>query len=465
MKLFGLNITRTNKAVPLTATSDTYTEFFQLFGGRVNYSSYNSSTSLIKAFKECPQLHTIIGRKAKCFTDGKIEVLNASSNNYVQGRYRDYEKLIANPNPLQTDIQFRIQLYTQIHVFGYAFVLKANRSYGFDGIDTLSLWVLPSELLEFEFVDNITFTDKSRIKSIYLTYGGKKTPLNINDLILFTHLDAYNDSAYPLPLSPFIGLEYPIQNIIKSYESAGTLIQYRGALGILSNDSKDGVSHVPMLPDEKSEIQKQYRRYGLTKDQWQLIITTASLRWQPMSMPVKDLMLNEEIKYRSMEIADKFGYPSYLLSTSDNGTFNNVSEARKSLYESTIIPEANLYIQQLAAGIIRKEDNVKFQIDFSHVPALQQDEEKNARATYALSKALEVQWKNNIITRNQYLESLGIDTIGKDGDLYYYEFNQKYHSNEQNQTQNAEDDQSGDQGANQGKEKEIKPNDIKVATT
>ena len=420
MKILGYEISKQKKAnkgsfIPLTSQGDVLDV---MFGIGSQYAKYTTNKQVKEAFDKCPIIPTIITAKNRCFVNGKIEVLNTKDNFLPDSN--GWVKLIKKPNPFQTEIQFKSQLYFTLQLYGYAFGIK-GRPYGVNDVVS-SMMILPNELLEIEFNNKLMFgsSPKNNIKSVHLVYEGVRTPINIKELYLFTNLGSTNLFGEYLPTSPLVGLEYPINNIIKSYESAGTIIERRGAFGILSNSANDGIGVTPFDEAQKTQLQQDYRKYGLSKDQFQIIITNLSLNWQQMSLSIKDLMINEEIETRSIEIADRYGYPKYLLGIGDSGTFANVNEAQKFLYHSVIIPEAEHFIEQFNEFLFGESSSIHLAVNFKDVEVLQEDKERRAKARYLMNKALEIEYKAKLITLNQWLVALEYDTI-EGGDVYYSE--------------------------------------------
>jgi hypothetical protein len=217
-------------------------------------------------------------------------------------------------------------------------------------------------------------------------------------------------------------VEYPINNIIGAYESRNTLIRKRGPQYVISNNSKDSIGTKPMTPDEKTEIERNFSyRYGLTKGQMQAIITSASINVQTIGYDVAQLKLHEEVQESSIAVCNGLSYPPFLLGLSDS-TYNNQAEASRGLYMETLIPEANSISDQLNAIFETEQDGITISKDFSHVSALQEDKLNAATAREMQDKALEREFKNNVITLDMWRTGLDLDAIGdKYGVMYYYQ--------------------------------------------
>jgi hypothetical protein len=113
--------------------------------------------------------------------------------------------------------------------------------------------------------------------------------------------------------------------------------------------------------------------YGLGEEQWQYIISNVEMTWQPMTLPITDLMLFEGIQNSMIAICNTLNFPITLLNYLQGATFSNVQELKKSLYQDNIIPEANSFISELSNFLGLPEKNMILKADFSHIPVLQAD--------------------------------------------------------------------------------------------
>jgi hypothetical protein len=262
------------------------------------------------------------------------------------------------------------------------------------------------------------------LKSVVLNYKGEKTVLKSEDGSIDKPLFIFRDllpgfCSMIFPDSRIKSLSLPISNIMGALESRGVLINYRGAMGILSS-TNDKFGYVPIKPDQKKELQRDFMRYGLKQEQWKFIITSASLNWQQMGIPTKDLMLFEEIEDDVNMICDEIGYPIDLMAGSQRKTYQNAPQAWRSLYQDTIIPEADNTYDQWNMVFDCVANGCKMEKDYNHVPALQENKSEQATARKIMGEAVINEFKNNLITYNRVLELLDEDQL-PGMDLYYRE--------------------------------------------
>ena len=403
--------------------------------GSVQYIELNDSVDLFAAYSRCAPLAGVLSQMARAFTAGRIEVINRNTGNYVRGQYKEWERLLAKPNPIQTGKHFLKQIYTNVKVNGWCFALKL---YPFGFRDRpYQIWALPPESIVWErkyygMTMPGSYKNLGDVYRFYFYFDGMRTELSFDDLIMFSD-STITDPITLFPQSRLIPMRYPVSNSIAIYEASATLVQKRGALGILSNQSKDTVGHIPIEKEERERVESQfYSNYGLTRGQSQVIITTAALNWQQMAMNVKDLMLNEMQLGNMKDICEGLGYPFVLSAHSDQSTFTNSKSGDTRLFQNTIIPDSeDLIEQQLNEGLNTAEFNIEILINYEHLPAMQAAKKEESEALKIKNEGLKIEYDNNLITLNQWLIAIGRDKVVRpEFDKYKYELKDNQNAND-----------------------------------
>lgn len=413
-------------------------------GGSYFYFKYTGHNSSLKAYEQCPPVNAIINRKAQAYINGKTWVLNTKGKESMTEPASKLRKLMEKPNTLQGWEEFEAQGYIYQQLFGFNIILPIKPAGFTENIDATYLWNIPPSMVDIEETNKLFYQSNLNgvIKEIALTYKGIRTILKVEDIFIMKDFTPRFDSLV-IPQSRICALEMPINNIIGAYESRNVLINYRGALGILSQDPGNGqYGSVPMTESQKEQIQQDFRRYGLKNHQWQFIVTSASLRWQQMGVSTKDLMLFEEIEADTMAICDSYNYPYQLMSSAKGTTFSNLKEGKQLLYQDATIPESTSMYRQWNQLFETAKYNIRLDKDFSHIAALQEDQLQAAQARKERNAALLIEWQNDLITRNRWLELNGEDPLATDGDLYYSEWKKKYGNENQNNDGNEDGSQT-----------------------
>lgn len=400
------------------------TSFFEYAGNTVYYN-LNTEVDYKNVYNACAPVKAIINRRAQMFVNGRIDVINNNTENKQRGQFaNDLLDRLRQPNILQSDKQFRAQQNVYIDTFGYCPVLRVEPA-GMEGQNKItSLWNLPPWLFDIEFtgqwMEQVELT--GIYKQFYLDWNGTRRKLNMKNvfLILDNSIGTDNDGNLLMPDARLKGNELDVSNEVAAKKSANTLITKKGAIGILSNESKDASGNIPLIDGAKEEIQSDFRRYGLTGQEFQIIITDASLKWQSMTVPVKDLMLFETMTASKENLCDALGMYSYIMAGGKGTTFANLNEAKKAQYQDFIIPDAEARMEQMSRYLIPKTENCRIVINYDHIEVLQESKKSNAEAMEKINAVYDLLYKNNLATLNMWNAALGLPAV-PDGDKYIFE--------------------------------------------
>ena len=388
-----------------------------------SYFKYQNYSSAVDAYRRCPPVASIINRKAQAFLNGKTWILDSDGKVSTSKDAKKLRALIDKPNPLQSWRDFEAQVYIYQQLFGFNIVLPIRPS-GFNNkIDTTSMWNIPASWIDIDAtVERFNENGGVSLKEIVVNYQGYKTVLQLEDLLIIKDI-VPNFESVTFPASKLAPEALSINNIIGAYESRNVLINYRGALGILSGDPGTGqYTPLPVTKEQKEQLQLDFKRYGLKNKQFQVILTTANLKWQSMGYATRDLMLMEEVEESTISICSALNFPPFILGLADT-TFNNMNEAKKSLYQDSVIPDAFSIYDQWNSYF---ELDVKLDKDYSHISVLQEDAKFAADKRNINNQARKIEWDNGLCTRNEWRVSNGDDPISSEiGDLFISDLNGK----------------------------------------
>jgi len=374
----------------------------------------------MNAYRKCAPLSGIIQRKVKAFLNGKISFVDANGKPVSNIKAKKLSALINRPNPIQTWEQLIAEAYTFYSIFGEVFLFAIN-PIGFEGKQNISsLWVIPNWIISRTDTGKVYFQNKIEdiVSEYCITSGGQSVPVNVNQILHIRDTIVNRDNPIRGE-SKLVSLQDPVSNIIAAYEARNVLITKRGGIGILSNTSKDAAGAIPLKTNEKDDLQKEFRKYGMAKDQYQVIITSASLQWQSMTYPTKELMLFEEIEDDVRQIADNYDYPMYLLGFKDGTTYSNVREAKASLYQDSIIPESEAFYSALSTFFETERDGFSIKICYDHLEILQKSEKEKAESFKLMSEGAKIAYEGKVITKEEFRVLIGFDATTINGSTYY----------------------------------------------
>lgn len=409
-----------DRPIKLTDGSDA---FFTFMPGWATSRETKTLAGQAWAYNNCPPVNAIINKKVRAFTNARWSIVNANNDPAKSGKeVSALQKFIARPNPMQTWNEFVAQAKVYEQTFGEVFIMPVT-PIGFKVNEAEVAWVVPNWIITEKTTGKLfnQSTTGGIIEGYTISYGGFSTDIKPDQILRIRDVSVHvSDQADKMlhGMSRLYPLTNPISNIIASYEARNVLITRKGALGILSNDGRDVGGTIPLRPDEKDELQNDFQKYGMSKEQYQVIITNASLKWQPMTFPTKDLMLFEEITDDTRQIADCYDYPMYLLGFKEGSTFSNVGEAKKSLYQDAILPESQTFCDAISS-FFQLPDGVKLKASYDHLEIFQRSRKDEAVVLTAVCKAFDIAYKNKVVTLQEWRSAMNLDPEKFNGDTFY----------------------------------------------
>lgn len=231
-------------------------------------------------------------------------------------------------------------------------------------------------------VDLASFIEKFQIPTSRINEFKDFMP---DEVIYISEVDGINlfDSRSKLD-----ALKMPLSNLKKQYEKRNVLLVNMFSLGILSSNNTDGISSLPISEADVSKIRKDIKM----RNEGEVIITDKPLKFDPMTFPVKDLMLFEEMTADKIAIIDAFGLNQHMFGQGEGGkgsTFSNVEMGERQAYNSTIIPATEILYDELTKQMKLDQQGMYLVPDFSHISVLKQDETRSADALLKRASAVE----------------------------------------------------------------------------
>lgn len=183
-------------------------------------------------------------------------------------------------------------------------------------------------------------------------------------------------------------LRDPLSNIALQYRKRNVLLDNLFTLGILSADNTDGISAVPIDEDDIKETREDMKR----RHEGEIIITDKSFKFDPLTFPVKDLMLFEELTEDKLALIDAYGLNQFMFASgveSRGSTFNNVEMGERMAYNSTIIPDTESMYAEIGRQLGLEKEGIFLRPSFKHISVLKADATKEAEALFKRAQAVE----------------------------------------------------------------------------
>lgn len=341
-------------------------------------------------FLTTAELRMVILRLAQLLSNGRWEHYSSKDEKIEKSPVID---LLEKPNLLQSRNEFLSQWMIQRCLYGNVFTYQLTSGSVFDELPK-ALWNLSPSRVSLKRTGKVwkQFEINQIISGYDFTLDdGKKDSFTPDEIIQFS----IPDSDDPLMAqSPLLSIRMALSNIRATYGYRNVILTKKGAIGVWSNEAKDNIGSVSLLPKEQQELEKQLiRSYGIGDHQNAIAVSNKPLKWIPATYPTKDLMFFEEIDANRKAIIDLYGANENMFSRSSSGqgsTFNNVENGNKQCYQDTIIPIAqdiaNTFTRRL--GLMDKGE--RLELCYDHIAVMKQDETQKADILLKKSQAVEV---------------------------------------------------------------------------
>ena len=315
-------------------------------------------------FLTIPEFRAVIDKRASMMSSNIPKLYDKNNEEITEHWFLD---MVHHPNPVQSWSDVVYSLSVNDALYSNAFAFCPLRTF-----NQRNLFVpLPSNKIQIQTSGKTLkqMDVNGLIEGYKFEYDDNEIEsLPVEDVIYLTTTDGMNIIK---PTSRIDALKYPLSNIKASYHKRNVLLENIGAIGILSAQNSDLGGSIPMTPEEKKEIQRDW--YNRSKDE--IIITESQVNWQSMSYPTRDLMLFEELNADKMAIIDAYGMNANLFSSEKGSTFSNVKDSIRMVYTDTIIPETQQMYDSICHQLGLDKEGIRIEASFEHLKVLQEDEQ------------------------------------------------------------------------------------------
>lgn len=354
-----------------------------------------------KAYDTCGLLRTVVSRNGQAMANGKWFILDANNitGSDVSGRFPKAAKLLSRPNPSQEWQEFIVQCEVYRQLFAGVYIY-ASTPVGFNASRADALWVLPP--------NDVRFKGDGEVAEI--TLQGQRIEVSQEHLIEIKDsgrvaLGRHDQGWDSKRKSRVHAAMFSIKNIIQAEQAIYEINRDRGALGAWVDDVRDVGDRVAMSDKDTNSLLERLRgAYGIVRNRFKMMVINRPMKWQPMSMSVKDLMLIEGMDKNMQTLCNVFDYPVDLLVSESK--YSN-KEIAKGYYDDAVIPFSDIYASKLRHLLLN--DEAYFVVDFSHVPAMKVSEEQKTKVYYQKAVAVEKMYKDGVISREEARLELGYE--------------------------------------------------------
>lgn len=269
--------------------------------------------------------------------------------------------LLARPNEFESGITFTEKAFSFLLLSGNSYI---NKVHGLDSMPPRYLYVLRPDRMK-----PVAGNWREPIAGWAYTANGINVPYKTSDIL---HLLEFHptDDWFGLSRLEVASRHIDISNEATSWNKK-----------LLQNDMRPaGVMNFKetLTPADREDFRKQieYRSSGYD-NAGRFIVTEGEATWIPMGLTAKEMDWLNGQKFTLRQICSIFGIPSELLGDSENKTYSNYQEARKALYEETVLPLMDVYTAELNSWLVPLfGTGLVLDYDKDAIEALQEEREK-----------------------------------------------------------------------------------------
>ena len=304
---------------------------------------------------------------ARSASSVKLMIYDKKTNKKIENH--PLELLLNNPNPTQNGYEFFESLYSYKLLSGNTYIQAI--------LLDKNIFKNPKELFILR-PDRMTIIIDNN-SSIPYAY---KYKVNNNEKIFYVdkitgnaeilHIKNFNPINDWYGLSPIEAASYSIDQHNEASKWNQSMLQNgarpSGALIVKGNGDDSA-----FLTDEQfTRLKKQLNEeFAGTENAGKPLLLEGGLEWMEMSLSPSEMNFLEMKNSCARDIALAFGVPSQLLGIPGDNTYSNLTEARLSMWEETIIPMIDNVVDALNKWLVPMfDDNIGLYYDKDKITAL-----------------------------------------------------------------------------------------------
>lgn len=335
-----------------------------------------------KLYKTTAEIYIPVNRKMKMFSNGIWRVKDYLTNEVIENH--PLLQLLENPSPFMNRNEWLQRYVLDMSTLGNSIIRKNYPTLISEFPVTLNF--LPSFDITLKRSGRIW--ESTTIEEVIEFYRINSTneKFETKDIIHFREPNAEDPLIGLSPLNP---LFMPISNGRGAYAFRNTNITKKGALGIISPKGSDAMGVRPLDEEDRLDLEKQYatETHGVFDGQSPVKFARTPVEYQHLSFPLKDSMLFEEVENTMRRVIDAIGLNDNIFSREKASTFSNLAEGMRSAYQDAIIPMGETLSFGISKALNLFEKNIYVELDYSHIPILQANENQKADAVKKMAES------------------------------------------------------------------------------
>ena len=296
------------------------------------------------------------------------------------------QRLMAKPNPF---IHFKELVYqivfSELATGGSYTLTKMPSSYKTKFYDRITnIWTLNPDKIRLVYnkeviLDPFMIKDVGELLSRYeYDFIHKDLEIKTSEVYFNSTNTVGNDLR---PVSPLIGVERNINNLLQVYSARYNIYKNNGSAGILVKEQSTGNNIVEQTdPTTRQDIMDDLqKRDGLTGDKNLIGISSIPVKYIETLAKIKDLEPFKETYADAITIAGKFKIDKELIPKEGSTTFSNKEAVEIALWQNTIMPIAKDVAKTLT-NVYYLPEGMRFKANFDDIQILQTDRKVSSEA-------------------------------------------------------------------------------------
>lgn len=366
---------------------DLYTKKYIDLAYNVNPSVYSVVNQIANKFTSVPYVIKKIDDK---YSERKLRKLNEATNyNYSLSQEVKAAKLkndaysddympmpLQVPNPTQTWQEFWMLSETFLCTTGNIYWYVQKPMEGLNAGVPISIYVLPSHLVEIVIKNNASFIEnESPIDHYQLIEGASYVEFNPDEIIHVKYANPNYDQngSHLYGQSPLRAAYKNIISTNKGLDLEVNTLKNGGAFGFIHAMDKQTALTVEQAQAIKSRLKEMDKS---TEDLGRIAGISAAVGFTRISLTPDELKPFDYFKFDLKQVCNVLGWDDKLLNSDDGAKYDNMKVAGKRVVSGKIVPDIKLISQSFDKYFLQKfkgyEDTcINFLV--KELPEMQQD--------------------------------------------------------------------------------------------
>ncbi len=298
---------------------------------------------------------------ANCLSNIDIEIVD-SKDRLIQNH--EIIKLLNKPNPIQSRKTFFYSWVVYHLCAGNSYILKIKNPLN----KTRELHLLPPHKVQIKCK-----TDEFFPQAYVYKEGAKEKIFPVNpingecDILHFKEIDPLNGHY---GLSPLQASAYSVDIHNEGSKWNFNLLKNSAIpSGVISSENFLNIEELQNF----KEIIRNY--YAGAQNTNKILFLEGGLKFEQMSLTPKDMDFQQSMNVSARNIASAFGVP-FALIIPEASTYNNIKEAKESLYENTVLPLFSQMLEELTRTLNNEFQDILIRPNLDSISALENRREK-----------------------------------------------------------------------------------------